>query len=157
MSAPSSPLQRKDVAAGDMIYEAGDPGATAYLIQSGRIELLARDSLGFYETVGVREAGQVFGELALVREHERETGARALIDSQVVAVERTGIERKLAEADPFVAALFRILAGNLESIVERSATERRRSAREQTPCGASEADLEALSGAPIEGPDAPET
>ena len=102
---------KRHVGEGDLIYMEGDPGTETFLIQSGRVELVRRASDGLFETIATLGPGQVFGELALASDAPRKEGARALADCLLIAVKRDRIEASLYSADPFVAALYRILAG----------------------------------------------
>ncbi|MEQ8601864.1 MAG: cyclic nucleotide-binding domain-containing protein [Marivibrio sp.] len=140
MSAGGS-LTRKRFAEGDLIFMEGDPGDETFLIQTGKIEIIKRDATGMFEPVAVLGPGQVFGEMALATSKPRAAGARALADSEVIAVSRAQVAAKLKDADPFIAALFRILAGNLEAIVARKSKEEKRSAAKPTA-----QDLDALTG-----------
>lgn len=106
---------------GEIIFMEGDLGEATYLVQSGSVELVKKDSDGFFETIGTRLPGQVFGELALLTDRPRAAGARAAEDCVLIAVERYQLDQKLEAADPFVRALFRILAQNLLSVMDKKA------------------------------------
>jgi CRP/FNR family cyclic AMP-dependent transcriptional regulator len=120
------PLTRKRFAQGDLIFMEGDPGDETYLIQTGKIEIIKRDATGMFESIATLGPGQVFGEMALATSKPRAAGARALADSEVIAVSRAQVDAKLKDADPFIAALFRILTGNLEAIISRKSNEQKR-------------------------------
>ncbi len=134
---------KRHVGEGDLIYMEGDPGTETFLIQSGRVELVRRASDGLFETIATLGPGQVFGELALASDAPRKEGARALADCLLIAVKRDRIEASLYSADPFVAALYRILAGNLEAISARKA-KADRAGEPPAKGGASASDIEAL-------------
>ena len=119
MSDTASPLGKRRFEAGEIIFMEGDPGTETYLIQSGRVGLMKRGADGLFEPLATLGPGQVFGEMALATNRPRAAGARALEDCQVISVSRAHIDTKLKDADPFIAALFRILAGNLEATLDR--------------------------------------
>lgn len=106
---------------GDVIFMEGDIGEATYLVQTGSVELVKRDADGLFETIGTRTPGQVFGELALLTDRPRAAGARAIEDCVLIAVERDQLDQKLEAADPFIRALFRILAQNLLSVLDKKA------------------------------------
>lgn len=107
--------------AGEIIFMEGDIGNATYLIQSGKVELIKRGPDGMFDTIATIGAGQVFGEVALLTDRPRAAGARAQSDCLLIAVERGQLDAKLERADPFIRALFRILAQNLLSVMDRKA------------------------------------
>lgn len=104
---------------GDIIFMEGDPGDATYLVQSGSVELIKRGPDGLFDTVATIGPGQVFGEVALLTDRARSAGARAVTDCLLISVERGQLDAKLDKADPFIRALFRILAQNLLSVMDR--------------------------------------
>lgn len=112
-------VQRQEFAAGDMLYHEGDDATAMYMIQAGSIEILKRSTDGFIDVTEMRGPGQVLGELALLTSRPRTEGARAKTASTVIAVQRTRLNEKLKESDPFVKALFQLLAQNLLSVMDQ--------------------------------------
>ncbi len=112
-------VQRQEFAAGDMLYHEGDDATAMYMIQAGSIEILIRSTDGFIDVTEMRGPGQVLGELALLTSRPRTEGARAKTASTVITVQRTRLNEKLKESDPFVKALFQLLAQNLLSVMDQ--------------------------------------
>ena len=112
-------VQRQEFAAGDMLYHEGDDATAMYMIQAGSIEILKRSTDGFIDVTEMRGPGQVLGELALLTSRPRTEGARAKTASTVITVQRTRLNEKLKESDPFVKALFQLLAQNLLSVMDQ--------------------------------------
>jgi CRP-like cAMP-binding protein len=110
---------RQEIGAGDMLYHEGDKATAMYMIQAGAIEILKRGEDGFVDVTETRGPGQVLGEMALLTSRPRTEGARAQIATTVITVERARLAKKLAETDPFVKALFQILAQNLLSVMDK--------------------------------------
>jgi len=80
-------MGEKTAAASQIIFRPGDPSECAYVIQSGRVEILK----GFPESparLALLEEGQVFGEMGLVDERPRTLAARALTDCRLATVSR---------------------------------------------------------------------
>ena len=67
---------------------------------------------GSLRVLGKIPAGGIFGEMALVDNQPRMATARALVDSVCLMVPKALLEKKLDAADPFVAAMVRILIAN---------------------------------------------
>ena len=112
-------VQRQEFAAGDMLYHEGDDATAMYMIQAGSIEILKRSTDGFIDVTEMRGPGQVLGELALLTSRPRTECARAKTASTEIAVQRTRLNEKLKESDPFVKALFQLLAQNLLSVMDQ--------------------------------------
>jgi EAL domain-containing protein (putative c-di-GMP-specific phosphodiesterase class I) len=94
-------LDRIELPAGATLFVEGDVGETAYLIQSGEIEVTARRAgadVGFARL----GPGDMTGETALIAPGKRTTSARALTDCVLLIVARSQIEHRLAKADPIL-------------------------------------------------------
>ena len=83
-----------DVPAGTWLFHAGDPTGSAYLVRSGRLEVVVGD-----EVVRELGAGAVIGELALMTGETRSAGARARRDARLLEVPRDAFAG-LLESDP---------------------------------------------------------
>jgi len=108
-------LQRQTLQAGDRIFKEGDEGNTAYVVQSGEIEI--------FRTVNDKEVvlghvgqGGIFGEMALIDSKPRMAGARASKGATIIVITRAMFEDKLKKADPFIRGLLNILVDNIRSI-----------------------------------------
>jgi predicted MFS family arabinose efflux permease len=78
------------VAAGELVFSAGDVGDRFYIVERGEVEVLDGD--GVVATIG---EGGYFGEIALVRNVSRTAGIRARSDADLLALDR----------DEFIAAV----------------------------------------------------
>jgi CRP-like cAMP-binding protein len=72
----------RSVAAGDVIFNVGDPGNAMFVVVEGEVVVVEGDG----SETRVRP-GEVFGELALVNHHPRHTKASAVTDSRIVPVD----------------------------------------------------------------------
>ena len=114
----SEVFDRRVFPPGKEIFAEGEPGTTAYLVQSGAVEIYKRRPDG--ETVLGRIApGGIFGEMALIDRHPRMASARAAEETVCLVIPHGIIEKKLAKADPFLVALIRIFVGNVRSLAAR--------------------------------------
>lgn len=86
-----------DVPAGTVLIRAGDPPGSAFVVRTGRLEVLVGDTI-------VRElgAGQVLGELALLSGEPRSATVRARRDTTLTEIPREAFEDVL-ETDPSAA------------------------------------------------------
>ncbi|MDP7133711.1 MAG: cyclic nucleotide-binding domain-containing protein, partial [Planctomycetota bacterium] len=73
---------------GEIIIKQDDPGNEAYVIQSGRVEVVVEDEKGDYHVVASLSAGDFFGELALLEDMPRSANVRAVAETHVLVLER---------------------------------------------------------------------
>lgn len=62
---------------GEAIFRQGDIGSGMYLIQSGRVRIVAEDSVRGETQLAILETGQVFGEMSLFDHSPRSASAVA--------------------------------------------------------------------------------
>lgn len=70
-------LHRREFEAGQSIFRQGDIGSGMYLIQSGRVRILAEDHLRGETQLAILEPGQIFGEMSLFDHSPRSASALA--------------------------------------------------------------------------------
>jgi CRP-like cAMP-binding protein len=75
-------LIRLSVPAGEVVIRAGDLGDRFYVIADGELEVIAD---GLHRSA---DAGDYFGEIALLRDMPRTATVRAIVDSTLYALER---------------------------------------------------------------------
>jgi putative ABC transport system ATP-binding protein len=78
------PPETRELAAGQVLFEQGDPGDLVYTVESGEVEIFRETQGGTDERVTVIEPGGYFGELAPMFGLRRSAGARALGGPAVV-------------------------------------------------------------------------
>ena len=91
--------------AGAVIFEAGQPSFSLYLVIEGEIEITQGDTA--VATLGENHS---FGELGLLRDAPRSGGARAKTDARLLELSRQGLHKMLHEAPVWAARLYRVLA-----------------------------------------------
>jgi serine/threonine-protein kinase len=104
-------------APGDMILRQGERGDTAYIIESGRVEVLS-DRDGQLVRVHVLGAGEVFGEIAILAETTRTATIRAIEPTTLREVDASVLEQELHGMKPWMGALVRSLAERFGSLGE---------------------------------------
>jgi CRP/FNR family transcriptional regulator, cyclic AMP receptor protein len=73
---------------GHTLFQAGDPGDSLFIVRSGEIELFIKDTAGQKIVLTTSEAGDMFGELAMLDTGPRTATAVALNDSEVLVLDR---------------------------------------------------------------------
>jgi CRP/FNR family transcriptional regulator len=115
--------KRLPVTRGDFIYTPHDPADCIYFVQSGRIKIVRTSASGSESIVGIRNPGDVFGELTWMSFGGRRTTSAVALDSgEVCRLDAAHFERRL-RADGVLAATFaRGIASRLAT-TERELTE----------------------------------
>src|SRR5262249_22387647 len=78
-------FSRKTYRSGAVIFREGEDGVSAYIVESGRIEIVKEEG-GERRRIGTIGPGGLFGEMALVDNKPRMATAVAVSDSCVVVV-----------------------------------------------------------------------
>jgi len=93
--------------AGAVIFRPGDPGACAFLIREGTVELLrGADAASQIALLG---SGEVFGEMSLIEERPHTLTARAKTDVKAHALPRDRFERLLTTDPTMLRAYLKTL------------------------------------------------
>lgn len=109
--------------AGDIIISEGAIEHSAYIIQSGKVEVfLSKD--GRHISLGILDKGQIFGEMALIDEKPRSANIKAVDDVKAREISREEFNRLLkvdpAILIPIIKALFERLRTANINITEKS-------------------------------------
>ncbi len=81
-------IDRRLLAAGETLFNAGDSGDSLFVVQSGQIELFIKDTVGQKIVLTVSDVGDVFGELSLLDQGARTATAVALVDTELLELDR---------------------------------------------------------------------
>ena len=81
-------IDESHVAAGEALFQAGDPGDSLFIVQSGEIELFIKDTAGQKIVLATPSSGDMFGELAMLDSGPRTATAVALQDSDILVLDR---------------------------------------------------------------------
>ena len=73
---------------GQTLFQAGEPGESLFVVQSGEIELFIKDTAGQKIVLAVSREGDVFGELSLLDTGPRTATAVALTDTELLVLDR---------------------------------------------------------------------
>ena len=82
LSGEASPFQdameTRDLSDGEVLFNRGEPGDAFYVVVSGRVRIFTHDEEGRELTLNTLEAGEAFGELALVDDRPRSASVAAV-------------------------------------------------------------------------------
>lgn len=97
-------LRRETYSAGTVIFNEGDLGTSAYIIEEGSVEV----SVSNTQTARIGK-GELFGEIALVDRLPRTATVRALEDTVLIPIPRELVNELLEKTDPVVRHLLLII------------------------------------------------
>lgn len=113
----SNPFRQVEFDAGQAIFTEGEDGDVMYYVEQGQVRIWS-GSPPSERTLSLVGRGGFFGEMALVDGKPRSANATALEHVTLRAIPGSTLRRKLADTDPFVRALVRILVQNLRTTTE---------------------------------------
>jgi uncharacterized membrane protein len=116
--------------AGEVLFRAGDPGESLYIVCDGDMEISIRDRAGQKIVLNNAHAGEIFGELALLDRGARTASAVAVSDVELLELDRDDLLLMFQRA-PEAALHFLAVMGHmtrkadklLESRVSRNVNE----------------------------------
>ncbi len=111
-------LPRELFQPGQAIIREGDVGDTAYMIVSGKVEAYRTKDTGEVEVLGTMNAGDVFGEMALLLSEPRAASVRAVDRVTVLVLDKKTMEEGLG-ADGWTGALVRALAQRFRDLEQK--------------------------------------
>lgn len=86
--ALSQVIDEQKVPAQHILFQAGDPGDSLFIVDKGEIELFIKDTAGQKIVLTTAGPGDMFGELAMLDSGPRTATALALTDSEVLVLDR---------------------------------------------------------------------
>ena len=103
----------KEFAAGEIIFEEGQPGVFLYILIHGKVEVFHRTNSDEYSiaTLGEKEC---FGEMAILNDEPRSASVRALEPTQVLKLDRNSFRELITERPEISFAIFKILSDRLK-------------------------------------------
>lgn len=113
--------ERIKLAPGRELYREGQNAECGYVVVAGEIDLF-RDTLRGRQVIRRVGPGTLLGELALITETTRLTGAFAPEEAQVIRINRSLFRRMLEEYPETAAALHGRLAEQLQDFLNEIST-----------------------------------
>ncbi len=104
--------QSVDIQKDDIIFNEGDAGDCAYIIEKGRVLVyLNKDTEEV--PLNILGEGEIFGEMALIDNQPRSASVRALENVRLAIVTKQQVLERVATADKVVQLLMRVLLKRL--------------------------------------------
>lgn len=100
--------QKKSFPKNKLIIDDGDRSSSAYIINSGKVKVFLSDDQGKEIVLSYLEAGEYFGEMALIDQEERSAAVMTVEDSELTEISQKSF-RECLRTHPEVAE--RIMLG----------------------------------------------
>jgi len=111
-------MERQTFSANEILFNEGDDGDGAYLVESGSIEISVHKGED-KKVLGIVEAGSLFGEMALISNLPRMATATATSHATCVVIHQNVMRNLIAKSDPLMSALLLNLIGHVRSLNEK--------------------------------------
>jgi EAL domain-containing protein (putative c-di-GMP-specific phosphodiesterase class I) len=113
-------FDREVYASGRHVFNTGDIGNCAYLIEEGLVEIFVIEA-GQERRISTMGKGEMFGEIALIDEKPRTATVRTLERTVLVPIQRKLVNDLLGKSDPILRHLLLIILERFRSQVSPSA------------------------------------
>lgn len=113
-------LERKTFPAGTAIIKEGDTAHSAYVVDSGKVEIWVTKG-GSKRVLSEVSTGGIFGEMALIDDKPRSANVTAVSDTVCIVVPEKMFKDKIEPIDPLIKALLRVLVRNVRAADARMA------------------------------------
>lgn len=112
----SERLNQLIVEAGTEIFREGDFGDCAYIVERGSVEI-AVGQADERVVLSRRNAGEVFGEVAIIDQGPRSATVTALERCELLMIDATQLRRRLESADPIVRLCLDMLIERFRDLI----------------------------------------
>jgi CRP-like cAMP-binding protein len=107
-----------EIAAGQIIFEEGDPGDFTIRIKSGKVEISKQDE-GAKKVLAELGPGAVVGELSVFSDSPRNATAMTLEDTVVYLVRRAEVDAEMEKMNPWVSQMITALSDRFDVLNKR--------------------------------------
>lgn len=99
------------VRAGDTVFREGDPGSDMFIIETGTVDIVRRAQGS--QPIATLEAGDFFGEMAILEDQPRFASALARTDCRLLRIDRAAFGNVLAQNIEIAIRIMRKLTARL--------------------------------------------
>lgn len=118
----------------ELVIRKGDHGTELFIVRSGAVAVEVGERLSRREVARLKE-GQFFGEMSLMTGEKRTASVRAVIETELLVIDKSALQGVLEEAPDLAETISRILAersAELEEAATMSASEKKRTVERET-------------------------
>jgi CRP-like cAMP-binding protein len=111
----------RSVAPGEVIFLEGSEADAVYVILKGEVQAVLTDADGKQVVINRMQPGEIFGELELLGADTKHTATIISTNGcDLLVVEKSAIEKQLAEAHPFLRYMIQHLCGIIKGWTDRA-------------------------------------
>ncbi|MBL7670698.1 MAG: cyclic nucleotide-binding domain-containing protein [Bdellovibrionaceae bacterium] len=111
-------LAKETYKAGDHIFFEGDIESHFYIVEEGTVQIFTTNTLKQRVDICEVEAGESFGEFALLDDQPRSATAQALTDVSLIKVTGAGYQELLEELPGWAASMLESFAHRLKNMTK---------------------------------------
>jgi len=116
LGAIAGQVREVGFSAGQSIFSRGDKGTDVYIVVDGRVRLSILTAEGRELSFTHAVAGDIFGEIAALDRGERSADATALIDTRLLSLSVTALDRMMAVRPALAKAVIGFLCHRLRNV-----------------------------------------
>src|SRR5579864_5688557 len=112
-------------AAGQTIFNYGDPGHALYIVRSGEVEIYVKNDQGEKIVLETSQSGDIFGEISLLDNGPRTAWVSAISEVEVLRLDREHFEDYVRLYTPAALNLLSVAARRLiksDEVIRRTVT-----------------------------------
>jgi EAL domain-containing protein (putative c-di-GMP-specific phosphodiesterase class I) len=106
--------------AGDIIIRQGDLGASAFIIEKGRVEISILKPNGQEVVVGTRGPGAMIGEMAIIDSAPRTATVKASENCELLEITKEDFSARLKKADPVLRMTMQVILTRFRDTLARA-------------------------------------
>ena len=104
-------------APGELVIRKGDEGSELFIVRSGGVAVEIGEGLAQTEVARLT-AGQFFGEMSLMTGEKRTASVRAVVETELLVIDKAALQAVLESAPDLAARISRILAERSAALAE---------------------------------------
>jgi len=113
-------MQKRIYRAGEPLFTEGQIGRAVFIIRSGQVELTKKNTSNKSVRLGILNAGQIFGEMALLENRPRTASAVVAQDSVIYLLYTATLETLIHRYPQIGLKLMRNMAVMLSALLRRT-------------------------------------
>ena len=111
---------KRNFKSGETIMQQGDKGNSAYIIESGRVDILIDTPDGETKYVGSRGEGAMIGEMAILDDSPRTATVRAAEDCELLEITKEDFNLRLENTDPILYMAMQVILTRYRDLLKRA-------------------------------------
>lgn len=117
LSAVAASATVRDLVRGDVLFKTDDPADSLFVVLSGRIAIAIGDRPFDHResVIALMDEGDLFGDMGMLDDRNRSTGARALEPTRVLEVPYSAVREQLDSSKELMWNVIRMLSNRLRA------------------------------------------